>query len=250
MKTVTAIALVIVAVLLTSAVWYVLDNNQGIINWPSQGQNNPNPSSTPTPTPRYISPTPTATPTSTPEPTVEPITEATTPYVPSFTVQYVDHSHDVPPTYKTDPYTGQTVVDHAGYHVDNRTIEVRIKNQAFSSSVTSDGNTTALYYNVRSKGHYEDWNTASNYHSVNQFQASNSGQTVILFYLDNWSIPSGGQVDFQVQAVIGYSYTYISGLCGENTNNAFISMGQSDWSSTQTLTIGNATVTNGTTPYS
>lgn len=178
-------------------------------------------------------------PIATPTPTVAPITGTTNPTIPEFTLQYVDHSYDVPPTYKIEPYTGKTVVDQAGYHVDNRTLDVTIKNQAFTPSITADGNTTALYYNVRSKGHYEDWNSASNYHSVSQFQAFKSSQTVILFYLNNWSVPAGGQVDIQVQTVIGYSYTYISGMCGESTSRSFNTVGQSNWSDTQTITIDN-----------
>ena len=224
------------AVLLTSAVWIGLMSNQ---NNPFDPQGNNNPETTPTPTVRYT-PSPTQAPTVTPTPTLATTTGTTTPKIPEFTLQYFDRSYDVPPTYKIEPYTGKTVVDRAGYHVDNRTIDVTIKNQAFTPSVTADGNTTALYYNVRSKGHYEDWNSASNYHSVSHFQASKLSQTMIFFYLNNWSVPPRGEVDIQVQAVIGYSYTYISGLCGESTSNAFISIGQSDWSSAQTVTVGAA----------
>ena len=238
LRTITVLAVVVVVVLLTSAIWIVLLNNQGNPFVPTQGNTNSNP--TPTPSSPPYNPSPTQTPTITPMPTSTSVTGTTTPTVPEFTSQYADHSYDVPPTYKINSYTGKTVVDHAGYHVDNRTIDVTIKNQAFTPSITADGNTTALYYNVRSKGHYEDWNSASNYHSVIQFQASKLSQTVILFYLNNWSVPSGGQVDIQVQAVIGYSYTYISGMCGESTSNAFISIGQSDWSSAQTVTVGAA----------
>ena len=34
----------------------------------------------------------------------------TNPSVPQFTVQYVDHSYDIPPTYGKDAYTGQTKI--------------------------------------------------------------------------------------------------------------------------------------------
>ena len=56
----------------------------------------------------------------------------TNPSAPDFTVQYVDHSYDIPPTYGIDPYTGQTVMTFPGSHVDNRTIDVTIKNQPFT----------------------------------------------------------------------------------------------------------------------
>jgi len=144
-----------VAILLTSAVWIGLMSNQNNPFGPTQGNNNPE--TNPTPTVRYT-PSPTQAPTVTSTPTLATTTGTTTPTIPEFTLKYFDHSYDVPPTYKIEPYTGKTVVDHAGYHVDNRTIDVTIKNQAFTPSITADGNTTALYYNVRSKGHYEAWN--------------------------------------------------------------------------------------------
>ncbi len=68
---------------------------------------------------------------------------ASTPSVPEFTVQIAAHPYDVPPTTTTiiDPYTGkETVTTHAGYHVENKSIEVRIKN-----------NLGASYYNFRYK---------------------------------------------------------------------------------------------------
>ena len=55
-----------------------------------------------------------------------------TPSVPEFTVKYVDNSYDVPPTYGTDQYTGQTIIIQDGYHVDNRSIQFIIKNQPFA----------------------------------------------------------------------------------------------------------------------
>ena len=55
-----------------------------------------------------------------------------TPSVPEFSLRFVDASYDVPTTYTIDDYTGQNIT-HPGYHVENRTIEVRIKNQPFTS---------------------------------------------------------------------------------------------------------------------
>ncbi|MCW3994750.1 MAG: hypothetical protein NWE98_01210 [Candidatus Bathyarchaeota archaeon] len=221
---------ILLSALLISFLWYIVNDQNRII------QIFGNPVTGPTPTP-FTPETPQPPLNPIPTPAWRPTIGTTNPSVPEFTVRYVDHSYDVPPTYKIDPYTGKTVVDRNGYHVDNRTIEVTIKNQAFTPSVTEDGNITGLYYNVRSKGHYEGWNDASSYHYIDKFQASTSSQTVILFFLQNWSIPPGGQVDFQVQAVIGYSYTYVTGLCGESTARTFVSISQSDWSSTQTITI-------------
>jgi hypothetical protein len=176
-----------------------------------------------------------------------PAEAASNPSVPTFTVQYVDHSYDVPPTYKIEPYTGQTVVDQAGYHVDKRTLDVTIQNQAFTS-FKQNGNDTALYYYIRHKGHFEDWPQDAGINYVGTIQADTSASTLVSFPLEYWNIPAGGQVDFQVKAAIGYSYTYITGLCGESTSNSFVSLGQSDWSSTRTITIDNPIIATPTPP--
>ncbi|MCW4030410.1 MAG: hypothetical protein NWE92_12285 [Candidatus Bathyarchaeota archaeon] len=234
MKTAPSIAIIVVAIVLTSLLWYVeiSDHLSAAI------QSFERAVTAPTPTPYiYSTPQPTSTPTAVPTTPPKPLWGTTTPSTPSFTVAYADYSHDVPPTYKTDPYTGKSIIDQSGYHVDNRTIKVTINNPAFISSVTNDGNTTGLYFNVRSKGHYEDWSSASSYRSVTQFEESDNGQTVILFFLDDWSISSGGEVDFQVQAVVGYSYRYVSGLCGESFGYNFVTVGESGWSGTQTVSV-------------
>jgi hypothetical protein len=80
------------------------------------------------------------------------------PSVPEFTVKYVDNSYDVPPTYDIDQYTGKQVIIKEGHHVDNRMIEVTIKNQPFTSYEDASGNDIALYYNFRYKGlHGDEW---------------------------------------------------------------------------------------------
>ena len=48
----------------------------------------------------------------------------TKPSVPEFTVKFEAHPYDVPPTYGIDPYTGKNVMTQAGYHVENKSIEV------------------------------------------------------------------------------------------------------------------------------
>jgi hypothetical protein len=246
LRTITVIGVVVAAVLLTSAFWYASFNNQNNPNIPSNGNINPNSSPTPTSTMLPTLPPATHTPTSSPEPTSAPITGTTTPSAPDFTLQYVDHSYDVPPTYKTDPYTGQSVINQAGYHQDNRTIDVTIKNPSFTPSTLADGNITALFYNVQTKGHFENWTTNTNYnHGISTVRYNPSGYTVISFYVGNWNISPGGQVDFQVQAIIGYEHNDPNQCFGYH----FFTIGKSDWSSTQTITIsnliGNATVVPG-----
>ena len=228
MKTTTAVALILAAVFLTSAVWYV-----AIINSPSEQNVNLTPSPKPTPT-HPTTPQPTQTPTSTPKPTSPPISP-TTPSVPEFTAAYVDHSYDVPPTYGIDPYTGKTIVTAGGYHVDNKTIDVTIKNQPFTPYL--DGNNTVnLFYNIRSKGHFEDWDTAnSGTFDQNEIQVSPGSYTTVSFFMQYSNISPGGQIDFQVQAVLSYVSKTYNGDC--LTGSQTITVAQSAWSNTQTVTI-------------
>ncbi len=76
------------------------------------------------------------------------------PSVPEFTLKYVDHSYDVPPTTTTtiDPYTGkQTQATQPGYRVENKTLDVIIKNQNFTAyEDTNAQRNYALYYNRNS----------------------------------------------------------------------------------------------------
>ena len=161
------------------------------------------------------------------------------PSVPEFTVKYVDKSYDVPPTYGIDPYTGKNVTTRDGYHVENFVIEVTIKNQPFPSVI--DGNAASLYYNVRIKGHFaEDWTIYYDGDATNPDRpllvASNSEYTVLsipLYY------PPEGQVDFQVQAIIGY-HTEVWYSIPDTIVGGYVKVFKSEkssWSDTQTVTI-------------
>jgi hypothetical protein len=172
------------------------------------------------------------------------------PIAPEFTVQFGDHSYDVPTTYTTDIYTGETIT-HQGYRVQNRTIDLIIKNQPFSQYGDSSGNVTGLYYNVREKGHFGSDSDWKNYPEYTSFPASSSSYTTISFSVNSYSsdngntiyAPAEGALDFQVQALIGYYYTeWVSmnlpdhPLAGGMAN---VFHGQkSDWSSIQQLTLG------------
>ena len=92
------------------------------------------------------------------------------PSVPEFTVKFVDYSYDVPTTTSIDPYTGKTVTNQS-YHVENRTIQLEIKNQPFNSYI-ANGQNISFYFNVREKGHYEEnWTTI---YSVDNYYTSES----------------------------------------------------------------------------
>lgn len=164
------------------------------------------------------------------------------PSVPDFSVAYVDHSYTVPVTHwtTTDPYTGQQITHSSGgEHVDNRTIDVTIRNQPFTPYIDSSNSTVYLYYNIRSKGHFEDWNGDTDFgsHSQTGIQATSSAYTVVSFSVQYWSVPQGGQIDFQVKAIEGYTI-YNSQACGTQYQNT---VGESGWSTTRTVTIGNPT---------
>jgi hypothetical protein len=171
------------------------------------------------------------------------------PSVPEFTLKLVAHPYDVPPKYEVNPYTGKNEMTEAGYHVENKSIEVTIKNQPFVSSLDEDGEYANLYYTVRFKGHYEDtWryyphDLDSNYSTAvaTPFNASESEYTTITLGLATYllnNVPAGGEVDFQVEAYIGYEnrvdFVFLHDIGHYYT---FSDFERSGWSSTQTIAI-------------
>lgn len=176
---------------------------------------------------------------------VQASTELTTipkPSIPEFTLKHVDNSYDVPSstTTTTDPYTGeQTVTTEPGYYVQDKTIEITIKNQEFTP-YSIDSQQISLFYYVSRKGHYaEDWSyyppsTHGREYSSNHILQSNSDYTVVQF-----SAPPEGEMDFRVQAQIGY-YTSTEaylGVPGAPFTTYTFNGEVSGWSETQTLTI-------------
>ena len=176
--------------------------------------------------------------------------------VPDFTIKYADYSYDIPPTYGIDQYTGKTIIIQQGSHVDNRTVEFTIKNQPFTAYNDTNGNWTTLYYLFRFKGAYGSY--WSNYpetgHSYGRFtglfpdtSASNSDYTVIMINLlaltsypsGTPEIPTGATIDFQVQAMMGYIVIEHTGMLAGDFYG--FTGERSDWSNTQTITIGEST---------
>ncbi len=181
------------------------------------------------------------------------------PSAPEFTLKLVDHSYDMPSnyTYQIDQYTGKEVrTGRAGYRVENKTVEITIKNQPYTYS--SNGVAYNLYYNVRVKGHFgNDWSELypivdrlcsdykdeySNFLSRTSPPQSTSEYTVLSFSAANY--PADSQIDVQVQAIIGhdsryyvleYAFLYPTGR--GNWAPAVAYDITSDWSSTQTITL-------------
>jgi hypothetical protein len=145
------------------------------------------------------------------------------PSVPEFTVKFVDRSYDVPSTKNTDPYTGKTTTQ-PGYHVEEKEIEISIKNQNYPIK---------LMYNIRTKGHFEEqWNEMFSVGGSMYPYQSDSKYTIITTSPNNY--PDGARVDFQVEAMSGgISQEVYSGLGSFDYFDGVTS----GWSKTQTITI-------------
>ena len=164
-------------------------------------------------------------------------------------MKVVDNSYDVPSsnTTTTDPYTGkQTVTTHPGYHVANNSVEVSVKNQRFSPYSIDSEHTVYLYYNVSYKGHYApEWTYyPSGYYARDNYSPTNILQTTSDYTVVQFNTPSEGQMDYRVQAQIGYynehyDWTPIPGA--PFTYYEFIGA-SSGFSDIQTIDLGNGTV--------
>jgi len=173
------------------------------------------------------------------------------PSVPEFTLEFVDNSYDVPPTYEIDPYTGENIT-HPGYHVKRITLEVKIRNQPFVPYYDADsGWNISFYYNIRIKGYYsEDWielyrpsdgyptQSDSEYTVISLGTLGGTGLSLVT-NARMIDVPSGGEVDFQVEAMIGYvSRVYNPNATSQLTMFPWQFTGEkSGWSDTQTLAI-------------
>jgi hypothetical protein len=179
------------------------------------------------------------------------------PSIPEFSVRILAHPYDVPPKTTTtiDQYTGkETTTTQPGYHVENKSIEIKIKNQPFTpynlttytrynhetgeSYSYESTHTINLYYNVGVKGHFgNDWTSVGSIYSYPEGPQSNaqldSEYTVIEIEADDY--PEEAVLDFRVQALAGYYVPY--GRSVVIFGYDFYGQ-ESDWSAIQTLTIG------------
>jgi hypothetical protein len=163
------------------------------------------------------------------------------PAVTEFSLQYVDNSYDIPPSYTStkDLYTGEvTTSTIPGYHVENKSIVATIRNPLGVNA-----------YNFRWKAHndnlwnYEPFNTDADHttplsvadsYGV-QAYASDLENTVISLTFIPKSITS---VDVQVQALYGDyradPYVHVM-LTGGPTYDFYFDGQASYWSNTQTI---------------
>ncbi len=191
----------------------------------------------------------------TPYPT--PYPEIPKPAVPQFTVSLIDSSYDIPASTSIDPYTGQTITQPSE-HIEARTIEIRIKNEAvtpFEVKLGTSNWTAGLSYDIRWKGHFEtEWHNL--FGASDGYFGSDSGSPETVFapqgeYSSTEGLkmatqgmyrtfPPNSQLDFQVQAMIGFVHREVSAIPG----GGWIFTGQtSDWSNTQTLNLTDGSVT-------
>ncbi len=169
-----------------------------------------------------------------------------------FTLKVIDSSYNVQPTYTTDPYTGKSVTVSEGYRAQNGTVQVEIRNQPLADGYDGSGHALALFYSIQTKGHFEgdlwdDYPSSVDGVNNNYLPSSNSDFTVISLAYGNTvhslgEFPSGGQIDFRVQAFIGYATTvqgFYYDLAMRNESYTYQNYtGQAgDWSSVQTITI-------------
>ena len=161
------------------------------------------------------------------------------PSVPEFTVRWVNNSYTIPETSTTDPYFGNIINNPSQLKI-NYSIEVIINNQPTDET---------LKYNTRIKGHFDSNWTGPIYSYENAPTMSNQSTTSIIFTSTSndgiydtpnaWTtikVPINGQLDFQVQAFVGY-YTNNGDTTTPLGSSMYYTTVRSDWSSTQTLTI-------------
>lgn len=201
--------------------------------------------------------------------TVEPANAQTIskPSVPEFTVEYVVYTSYIEPTYTINPYTGENETKSQGEEVRDKEVVFTIKNQPFTPYDDTNGNYIGFYFNFRYKGHYENQWTyepfkpdgksvyAAGGWAIGPFPKytqSSSDYTTLTFDLHKFigqssGFPSGGKLDFQVQAQIGNIFP--SEGVSPSLGSYYNFTGQSsDWSPTHTITIGDESVSPSPSP--
>ena len=184
------------------------------------------------------------------------------PSVPEFSVQLVSHPYDVPPktTTTVDQYTGkETTTTIPGYRVENKSIEITIKNQPFTpynlsqytvnyrdrddfsrireSATINQTKTVNFYYNIEVKGHYGDtWVPIGTKYAAFEGPEPNAqlDAAYTIVSIEN-NYPEDSILDFRVQARIGYFYAYGPGI--QILGYDFYGQ-ESAWSNIQQLTLG------------
>ncbi len=153
------------------------------------------------------------------------------PQVPTFSLTFTDNSYEM-----------------NSRHMRNGTIQIIIENQHFTPYKNSNNNTIKLFYHYQIKGHYDSkWIISPD---MDQYiEASNTDKTIFEYRIDDlWeddtsgrvpNIPADGQLDFQVEAFVGYAVTLCASIARRAEDYYTLYNGQtSGWTDTQTITVG------------
>ena len=169
------------------------------------------------------------------EPTPPNLSNIPTPSTPEwFSVTFIDRSYDVPTTtsYTTDYYTGKVTSQiNPGYHVENRTIEIVIKNPNLQQYPTTiDGNKSILRYAVQSKGAYSPKNFSAG--GGTQYNAQTDSEYTTISLSTDGMTP-GGTVNIRIATAFGYQYMGADGLLPR----LMYATKLSDWTEAKSITI-------------
>jgi len=170
---------------------------------------------------------------------------ASKPSIPEFNVKLVDNSYYQPATNTTNSYTGETITN-PGYRVEERLIEITIKNQPFTAYKGSDGYERDLYLQVQFKGHFDDEKDWKDLNSIVQSNSQYTTLTIDKYVFLNVlgvhinALPVGSQLDFRVEAVIGHNRPSANSPSFMLFYD-FVVDTSSDWSATQTVSIPDQT---------
>ena len=167
-------------------------------------------------------------------------TDANKPSVPEFSVNFVAYPYDVPEKTITtvDQYTGkETVKTTPGYRVENKSIEIVVKNQPFTPYTDEDGHEINLFYDVQVKGHYGDeWKTFGSSYSYGAGREPNAqlDSECTFISIETEEYPGDAVLDFRVQTLVGYYFPYGRGaiIWGWDFEGQ-----ESGWSQIQTFSL-------------
>ncbi|MGD6805425.1 MAG: hypothetical protein ACQCN4_00480 [Candidatus Bathyarchaeia archaeon] len=165
----------------------------------------------------------------------------TKPNVPGFTINMYDSSYDIAPTSSVDSFTGKTI-EVPGRHVEERIIEIRIKNPYLLSG--SGVYPTDFHYDIHYRGHFgtdQSWQSVfeTRYGFLQPVSSSEETIYTVVLHPDysginvaTWCryVPDNATIDFQVRAFIG-------GYTGTPLTEWIFTGETSDWSDTKTITL-------------
>lgn len=167
--------------------------------------------------------------------------------VPQFTVRYIDDSYDVNTPLSIDPFTGESI-PATSYHVDHSYIQVSFENNKLPA-IPADSH-SEYYYNIRYKGQYtNNWieprSASDEYYRTSYFKTVNFSLGDISSSAGT-QLPAGTKIDFQVQLMYGGIGMNFSDAWGFGP--LYFAGETSEWSNTQTVTLGNASSSHSSNP--